>query len=70
MWSAHTAGFFLFLGDVIYTIEVCPSPPNDPLGVVAKALQNLERSMISALIGGVAKIAEDDSVYVIWDDHE
>lgn len=64
--------FFLFLGDTIYSDDVCPSPPNEP-GADFKATTLAEyRARHRYQRGALAlkRFLETVPVYVTWDDHE
>ncbi len=69
---AQRPDFFLFLGDTIYSDDVCPSPPNEPgADFMATALPEYrarQRYQRGAL--GLRRFLESIPVYVIWDDHE
>jgi alkaline phosphatase D len=64
--------FFLFLGDTIYSDNVCPSPPNEPgADFTATTLEQYRarhRYQRGALF--LRRLLETVPVYVVWDDHE
>lgn len=64
--------FFLFLGDTIYSDDVCPSPPNEP-GADFKATtldQYRARHRYQRGAESLRRFLETVPVYVIWDDHD
>lgn len=64
--------FFLFLGDTIYSDDICPSPPNE-LGADFKAttLQTYRaRHRYQRGAEALRQFLETTPVYVVWDDHE
>ena len=69
---AQQLDFFLFLGDTIYSDDLCPSPPNEP-GADFQATTLAEyRARHRYQRGAVAlrRFLDIVPVYVIWDDHE
>ncbi len=64
--------FFVFLGDTIYSDDVCPSPPNEP-GADFKAVTLDDYRAKHRYQRGAAalrRLLAAVPVYVIWDDHE
>ncbi|MEC4888622.1 MAG: alkaline phosphatase D family protein [Nitrospira sp.] len=64
--------FFLFLGDTIYSDDVCPSPPNEP-GADFKATTLADYRLRHRYQRGamaLRRFLETIPVYVTWDDHE
>lgn len=64
--------FFLFLGDTIYSDDVCPSPPNEP-GADFTAITLSEyraRHRYQRGAEALRRFLETVPVYVIWDDHD
>ncbi|TKB91373.1 MAG: hypothetical protein E8D40_10595 [Nitrospira sp.] len=62
----------LFLGDTIYSDDICPSPPNE-LGADFKAttLQTYRaRHRYQRGAEALRQFLETTPVYVVWDDHE
>jgi len=70
--AAQRPDFFLFLGDIIYSDWVCPSPPNDPgAEFVAKALPEYRaKHRYQRGAAALRRLLAQVPVYVIWDDHE
>ena len=69
---AQHPDFFIFLGDTIYSDDLCPSPPNEPgANFVATTLAEY-RARQRYQHGAVAlqRFLEAVPVYVTWDDHE
>ncbi|MBH0193085.1 MAG: hypothetical protein HP492_15260 [Nitrospira sp.] len=64
--------FFLFLGDTIYSDEVCPSPPNEPgADFVATTLDEYRaRHRYQRGAAALRRLLDSVPVYVTWDDHE
>ena len=64
--------FFLFLGDSIYSDDVCPSPPNEPGADFTVASLSDYRARHRYQRGAVAmrRFLETVPVYMVWDDHE
>jgi alkaline phosphatase D len=64
--------FFLFLGDTIYSDDVCPSPPNEPgADFVATTLDEYRaRHRYQRGAASLRRLLESVPVYVTWDDHE
>lgn len=64
--------FFIFVGDSIYSDDVCPSPPNDPGGDFKAVTLDDYRAKHRYQRGAAAlrRLLADVPVYVIWDDHE
>jgi alkaline phosphatase D len=64
--------FFLFLGDTIYSDDVCPSPPNEPGADFQATTLGEYRARHRYQRGAVAlrRFLERVPVYVTWDDHE
>lgn len=64
--------FFVFLGDTIYSDDVCPVPPNEA-GADFKATTLAEyraRQRYQRGAEALRRFLEDVPVYVTWDDHE
>ena len=69
---AHRPDFFVFLGDTIYSDDVCPVPPNEP-GADFKATTLAEyraRQRYQRGAQALRRFLDDIPVYVTWDDHE
>ncbi|HEX8751433.1 MAG TPA: alkaline phosphatase D family protein [Nitrospira sp.] len=69
---AQQPDFFIFLGDTIYSDDVCPSPPNEP-GATFKATALPEyraRHRYQRGAAALQRFLQAIPVYVIWDDHE
>lgn len=69
---AQQPDFFLFLGDMIYGDELCPSPPNEP-GADFQATTLAEyraRHRYQRGAEAMRRFLETTPVYAIWDDHE
>jgi alkaline phosphatase D len=69
---AQQPDFFLFLGDTIYSDDVCPVPPNEP-GADFKATTVAEyraRQRYQRGAEALRRFLEGIPVYVTWDDHE
>lgn len=64
--------FFLFLGDTIYSDDICPSPPNEPgADFKATTLQTYRvRHRYQRGAEALQRFLRTVPVYVIWDDHE
>ena len=64
--------FFLFLGDTIYSDDVCPAPPNEPgADFTATTLAEYRaRHRYQRGAESLRRFLETVPVYVIWDDHE
>lgn len=64
--------FFLFLGDTIYSDDVCPSPPNEPgANFVATTLDEYRaRHRYQRGAASLRRLLESVPAYVTWDDHE
>ncbi len=64
--------FFLFLGDTIYSDDICPSPPNEPgADFKATTLQTYRvRHRYQRGAEALRQCLETTPVYVVWDDHE
>jgi len=64
--------FFLFLGDSIYSDDVCPSPPNEPgADFTATTLSEYRaRHRYQRGAGALRRFLETVPVYMVWDDHE
>jgi alkaline phosphatase D len=64
--------FFLFLGDTIYSDDVCPSPPNEPgADFVATTLDEYRaRHRYQRGAASLRRLLESVPAYVTWDDHE
>lgn len=64
--------FFLFLGDTIYSDDICPSPPNEPgADFKATTLQTYRvRHRYQRGAEALRQFLETTPVYVVWDDHE
>jgi len=64
--------FFLFLGDTIYSDDVCAAPPNEPgANFVATTLdQYRARHRYQRGAAALRRFLERVPVYVTWDDHE
>ncbi len=69
---AQKPDFFIFLGDTIYSDDVCPSPPNEPGANFTATTLAEYRARQRYQRGAVAlrRFLEAIPVYVIWDDHE
>lgn len=69
---AQQPDFFIFLGDTIYSDDVCPSPPNEPGANFTATTLAEYRARQRYQRGAVAlrRFLEAIPVYVIWDDHE
>ncbi|HEY7531142.1 MAG TPA: alkaline phosphatase D family protein, partial [Nitrospiraceae bacterium] len=68
----HHPDFFLFLGDAIYSDDVCPSPPNEPgADFTASTLAEYRaRHRYQRGADALRDLLEVVPVYMIWDDHE
>jgi alkaline phosphatase D len=68
----YNPDFFLFLGDMIYADQICPSPPNEPgADFKATTLQEYRaRHRYQRAATSFRRMLEMIPVYVIWDDHE
>ena len=64
--------FFIFLGDTIYSDNVCHSPPNEPgANFIATTLAEYRaRHRYQRGAAALRQLLESIPVYVIWDDHE
>lgn len=64
--------FFIFLGDTIYSDNVCPSPPNEPgADFTATTLPEYRaRHRYQRGAAALRRFLEVIPVYVTWDDHE
>ncbi len=69
---AQRPDFFIFLGDTIYSDDVCPVPPNEPGANFTattlaeyRARQRYQRGAMA-----LRRFLEEVPVYVTWDDHE
>ncbi|WP_455377769.1 alkaline phosphatase D family protein [Petrachloros mirabilis] len=64
--------FFIFLGDTIYSDNVCPSPPNEAgADFVATTLTEYRaRHRYQRGAAALRRFLEVVPVYVTWDDHE
>jgi alkaline phosphatase D len=69
---AQKLDFFLFLGDTIYSDNVCPSPPNEPgANFTASTLAEYRaRHRYQRGADSLRRFLESVPVYVVWDDHE
>ena len=69
---AQKLDFFLFLGDTIYSDEVCPSPPNEPgADFTASTLMEYRvRHRYQRGADSLRHFLESVPVYAMWDDHE
>ena len=69
---AQKLDFFLFLGDTIYSDDVCPSPPNEPgADFTASTLAEYRaRHRYQRGADSLRRFLEWVPVYVMWDDHE
>ncbi len=69
---AQKLDFFLFLGDSIYSDDVCPSPPNEPgADFTASTLEEYRaRHRYQRGADSLRRFLESVPVYVVWDDHE
>lgn len=69
---AQQPDFFLFLGDMIYGDELCPSPPNEPgADFLATTLAEYRaRHRYQRGAEAMRRFLETTPVYAIWDDHE
>ena len=69
---AQQLDFFLFLGDTMYSDQLCPSPPNEP-GADFRATTLAEyraRHRYQRGAEALRRFLEATPVYAIWDDHE
>ncbi len=69
---AQQLDFFLFLGDTVYSDNVCPSPPNEP-GADFRATTLAEyraRHRDQRGAEALRRFLDSVPIYVIWDDHE
>ena len=64
--------FFLFLGDIVYSDHICPSPPNEPgADFKATTLQEYRaRHRYQREAKSLRRLLSTVPVYVMWDDHE
>lgn len=64
--------FFIFLGDTIYSDDVCPSPPNEPgANFTATTLAEYRaRQRYQRGAAALQRFLDAIPVYVTWDDHE
>ena len=69
---AQQLNFFLFLGDMMYADDVCPSPPNEPgAEFLATTLAEYRaRHRYQRGAEALRRFLETTPVYAIWDDHE
>ena len=69
---AQRPDFFIFLGDTIYSDDVCPSPPNEPgANFTATTLPEYRaRHRYQRGAAALQRFLQAIPVYVIWDDHE
>jgi alkaline phosphatase D len=69
---AQQLDFFLFLGDTIYSDNICPSPPNEPgADFLATTLAEYRaRHRYQRGAEALRRFLETTPVYAIWDDHE
>jgi alkaline phosphatase D len=69
---AQHPDFFIFLGDTIYSDDVCPSPPNEPgANFTATTLPEYRaRHRYQRGAASLQRFLQTIPVYVIWDDHE
>jgi alkaline phosphatase D len=69
---AQQLDFFLFLGDTIYSDDLCPSPPNEPgADFRATTLAGYRtRHRYQRGAEALRRFLETTPVSVIWDDHE
>jgi len=69
---AQRPDFFLFLGDTIYSDDVCPSPPNEPgANFTATTLAEYRaRHRYQRGADSLRLFLESVPLYVTWDDHE
>lgn len=69
---AQQPDFFIFLGDTIYSDDVCPSPPNEPgANFTATTLAEYRaRQRYQRGAAALQRLLEAMPVYVTWDDHE
>jgi len=69
---AQRPDFFIFLGDTIYSDDVCPVPPNEPgANFTATTLAEYRaRQHYQRGAEALRLFLEDIPVYVTWDDHE
>ena len=69
---AQQLDFFLFLGDTVYSDDLCPSPPNEPgadfLATTLAEYRARHRDQRGA--EALRRFLDSVPVYVIWDDHE
>lgn len=64
--------FFLFLGDTIYSDDICPAPPNEPGADFKAATLDQYRARHRYQRGALSlrRFLASVPVYVTWDDHE
>jgi alkaline phosphatase D len=69
---AQQPDFFIFLGDTIYSDDVCPSPPNEPgANFTATTLPEYRaRHRYQHGAAALQRFLQAIPVYVTWDDHE
>jgi len=69
---AQHPDFFIFLGDTIYSDDVCPSPPNEPgANFTATTLPEYRaRHRYQRGAPALLRFLQAIPVYVVWDDHE
>jgi alkaline phosphatase D len=69
---AQRPDFFIFLGDTIYSDDVCPSPPNEPgANFTATTLPEYRaRHRYQRGAAALQRFLQAIPTYVIWDDHE
>ncbi len=69
---AQQLDFFLFLGDMMYSDSLCPSPPNEPgADFLAMTLAEYRaRHRYQRGAEALRRFLETTPVYAIWDDHE
>ena len=69
---AQHLDFFLFLGDMVYSDVMCPSPPNEPgADFLATTLAEYRaRHRYQRGAEALRRFLEVTPVYAIWDDHE
>ena len=72
LMRAQKLDFFLFLGDTIYSDEVCPSPPNEPGAdfTASTLMEYRARHRYQRGADSLRRFLELVPVYAVWDDHE
>jgi alkaline phosphatase D len=69
---AQKPDFFIFLGDTIYSDNVCVSPPNEPGAnfIAATLTQYRAKHQYQRGAAALGRFLATVPVYVMWDDHE